>query len=86
MQIFPQLQRQLDASGPDSAVQSWDDLGRVVTAGLPLPIVKAWVEAETGATRFTRLLESEAETNLPAGILRPNDYDPVRPRVWFLAA
>lgn len=73
------------ASGLDPNVRSWSELAAVETAFLPLPIVKIWVESETGMQRTTRLLASTEATNTDNGVQRPNDYGPLNQRVWFAA-
>jgi hypothetical protein len=85
--LFVQLAQQRAVSSPDPSVQSWSDIEAVPTVGLfRLPVLKVWVDAETGRQMTTRLIESTADTNLDAGILRPRDYNPDFPRVWFLAS
>ncbi len=71
-------------SGPDPAVTSWDDLeNNVATLGIPVPLLKLWIEGATGILKKTRLVASTEETDRENGVQRPRDYGPENQKVWF---
>lgn len=67
-------------------IQSWADLAAFSTTGMQNGTIKAWVDASTGITRFTRLLPGTDASDPANGIQRPNDYGVGNYRVWYLAA
>lgn len=84
-----QIEAQRNASGLDGAIYSWETLSDIPTANRPLvslPIVKIWIDRETGLVRAMRLLPSTEETDLAAGIQRPRDFNlATNQKVWFVA-
>lgn len=84
--VYPANYVQQNNSGPDPAVTSWDDLeNNVPTLGIPVPLLKIWIEAATGLVKTTRLLASTEETDRANGVQRPRDYGEQNHKVWFAA-
>ncbi len=67
-------------------VQSWEDLAKIVTAGLPVPQLLLWVESATGAFKITQLRAGTDATDVSSGIQRPLDFDQLyNAKVWYQA-
>ncbi len=68
----------------DAGITSLVDLAAVATVDLVPPVIRAFVNSDTGAEEVWRLLVSTAETG--DGVQRPTDYTAAAPKVWFKAS
>ena len=70
----------------DAGITSLTDLAAVVTTGLAVGTIRAWINAADGTEQIWRLIAS-AYLAPSAGVQPPNDFNAdTKAKIWFKAS